>query len=318
MKTLFLMLAIILSAGTITMTFAQNDKLPPLIDREVFFDTPEYSGAQISPDGKYIAFRKPFKGTMNIWVKATAEPFEKARPLTDRTDRPVSSYSWSRDGKYILFSQDKGGDENFNIYAINPAETPKTGADVPTARNLTEAKDVRAFILDVPKNDPDVIYVAINERDKAWHDFYKVNISSGKKTLVTENKDRLQGVIFDTADKMRLAVRNPPNGDTEILSLDGDQPKVIYSCGVFETCQPVRFHKDNRRVYLMTNKGNSDLIELELLDVATGKTEKVESDPQKKVDLENPMFSDVTDELIGTVYNDAKTRIYWRDKQFQS
>jgi hypothetical protein len=34
--------------------------LPPLIDRELFFGDPEISGAQISPDGKYISFVKPF------------------------------------------------------------------------------------------------------------------------------------------------------------------------------------------------------------------------------------------------------------------
>ena len=32
---------------------------PPLIDRELFFGDPEIAGAQISPDGKYIAFLKP-------------------------------------------------------------------------------------------------------------------------------------------------------------------------------------------------------------------------------------------------------------------
>ena len=35
--------------------------LPPLIDRELFFGDPEISGAQLSPDGKYIAFMKPWK-----------------------------------------------------------------------------------------------------------------------------------------------------------------------------------------------------------------------------------------------------------------
>ncbi|HEY2865786.1 MAG TPA: hypothetical protein VGJ02_01725, partial [Pyrinomonadaceae bacterium] len=38
---------------------------PPLIDRETFFGNPEYAGAQISPDGKYISFIKPLNGTMN-------------------------------------------------------------------------------------------------------------------------------------------------------------------------------------------------------------------------------------------------------------
>jgi hypothetical protein len=30
--------------------------LPPLIDRELLFGNPEIAGAQISPDGKYLAF----------------------------------------------------------------------------------------------------------------------------------------------------------------------------------------------------------------------------------------------------------------------
>src|ERR1700689_2561354 len=33
---------------------------PPVLDREFFFGDPEISGAQISPDGQYIAFLKPW------------------------------------------------------------------------------------------------------------------------------------------------------------------------------------------------------------------------------------------------------------------
>jgi hypothetical protein len=43
---------------------AQPKGLPPLIDRDLFFGDPEIAGAQISPDGKFIAFIKPFKGTL--------------------------------------------------------------------------------------------------------------------------------------------------------------------------------------------------------------------------------------------------------------
>ena len=35
---------------------AQLKGLPPVIDRELFFGDLEISGAQISPDGKFIAF----------------------------------------------------------------------------------------------------------------------------------------------------------------------------------------------------------------------------------------------------------------------
>ena len=62
---------------------------------------------------------------------------------------------------------------------------PADGAVVPTARNLTEGKKVRAFIQSVPESDPDSIYVGLNDRDPAWHDLYKVKISTGEKTLIS-------------------------------------------------------------------------------------------------------------------------------------
>src|SRR5438552_8021931 len=132
-----------------------NAALPPLIDRELFFGDPEISGAQLSPDGKYIAFLKPLNKTRNIWVKEAAEPFSAARPVTNDTKRPIRIYFWSRDGKYILYVQDKGGDENFQAFAVNPAEAPAAGTDVPVSRNLTDLQGVRVMLYEVPRSDPD-------------------------------------------------------------------------------------------------------------------------------------------------------------------
>src|SRR5215831_19263860 len=53
-------------------------KLPPIIDREIFFGDPEYAGAQLSPDGKFISFLKDYKGQLNVWVKRREEPFTAA------------------------------------------------------------------------------------------------------------------------------------------------------------------------------------------------------------------------------------------------
>ena len=69
--------------------------LPPLIDRELIFGNPEISGAQLSPDGKYLAFQKPWKDTRNIYVKGVDEPFSAARLLTAEPKRPIAAYFWS-------------------------------------------------------------------------------------------------------------------------------------------------------------------------------------------------------------------------------
>src|SRR5713101_3145432 len=194
-KLMHVRVKLVLAAGFLAASAVAQQ--PPIIDRELFFGDPEISGAQISPDGKFIAFVKPFKGTRNVWVKRTEDPFDKAKPITADTTRPIPSYFWSRDGKYILFVQDKAGDENYLVYSVNPAESPAAGQEVPAARNLTDLKGVRAEIVDVPRTDPDLLYVAINDRDKAWHDLYKVKISSGERTLIRQNTDRITGWVFD-------------------------------------------------------------------------------------------------------------------------
>src|SRR5438552_17825669 len=95
--------------------------LPPLIDRELLFGNPEIASAQLSPDGKYISFLKPWKDTRNIYVKGVDQPFSAARLLTTETKRPIAGYFWTRDSKNILYVKDNDGDENFNIYAVDPA-----------------------------------------------------------------------------------------------------------------------------------------------------------------------------------------------------
>ena len=302
----------------VTGAASAQSAAPPLIDRALFFGDPEISGSQLSPDGRYLSFIKPFNGTRNVWVKKADEPFANARPITNDQKRPIGSYFWSRDSKYVLYSQDQGGDENYNVYAVDPAAANAAGQPVPAARNLTDAKGVRALIYSVPRSDPDTMYVGINERDKAWHDLYKVTISTGARTLVRENTDRVAGWLFDEAGQLRLGTRTTDSGSTEVLRVDAAALTKVYECSVFETCAPVRFHKDGRQAYLITNKGDADLIGLQLLDPASGTATTVESDPDKRVDLGNAMFSDRTGDLLATVYEDERIRYYVKDASLKA
>jgi dipeptidyl aminopeptidase/acylaminoacyl peptidase len=315
--TLVILLA--LSMASLSPALAQTGAMPPLIDRELFFGDPEISGAQISPNGQFIAFLKPYKGTINIWVKRATEPFGAAKPITNDMKRPVMAYFWSRDGKYILFGQDQGGDENYNVYAVNPADSAAAGQDVPAARNLTDAKGARALIYSRPRNDPDTLYVGLNDRDKSWHDLYRVKISTGERTLIRQNTERISSWFFDNKGQLRMAVRTTDKGDTEILRIDDKGFTQVYSCSIFEACSPLRYAKDNQRVYMLTNKGdNLDLTSLVLFDPATGKEQLVESDPLKRVDFGSADFSGLTDEIIATIYEDERTRIYWKDKSYEA
>ncbi len=305
----------LLLTGLVKAQNKAESGLPPLIDRDIIFGNPDIAGAQLSPDGRFLAFLKPWHDTRNVYVKAVDEPFSAARLLTTETKRPVAGYLWTRDSKFIVYAKDHDGDENFNVYAVDPTAKLEAGAEAPPSRDLTGLKGVRVMLFDAPKSDPDALYVGINDRDKAWHDLYKLKISTGEKTLVRKNTDRITGWQFDLKDQLRLATRNAENGDTEILRVDADKLTPIYTCTVLEECSPLHFHTDNSRVYIQSNK-DTNFTSLMLLDPQTGKTEVVESDPLGKVDFGGAVFSEVNDALVETWYVDARVRNYFKDKAY--
>jgi dipeptidyl aminopeptidase/acylaminoacyl peptidase len=315
MKKFWFVLSCIFMLSSMTPAQTKSAGLPPLIDRDIIFGNPEIAAAQLSPDGRFVAFLKPWKDTRNIYVKGVEEPFSAARLMTTETKRPVAGYLWTQDGKFIVYAKDHDGDENFNVYAVDPAAKAGAGEEAPPSRDLTGLKGVRVMLYAAPKSDPDILYIGLNDRDKAWHDLYKLKISTGEKTLIHKNTDRITGWSFDLKGNLRLATRNADNGDTEIMRVDADKLSLIYSCSVFEACSPLRFRPDGTHTYMETNKG-TDLISLVMLDTQTGKTELVESDPLGKVDFGGALFSEKTDELIETWYTADRTKVYFKDKAF--
>src|ERR1700676_1691993 len=300
LKPLILTIAAALLAGAAPI--AALAEQPPLIDRNLLFGEIAISGAQISPDGRLISFLKPYKGTRNIWVKGADEPFSAARPVSAEATRPIRSYFWSHDSKYLLYSQDSGGDENFNIYAIDPKLPADEKSGVPPTRALTNLKGVRTQIFSVPKAKPDILYIGLNDRDPKWHDLYELSISTGEKKLLRKNTEEIAAWQFDDTGTLRLAVRTTKAGDTELLRVDADGFKQIYSCSVLENCGAFDFDASAKNVYLATNKGALDLTELETMDLGTGATVKVESDPEKRVDLNNIEISRVDHRILFTEY----------------
>jgi hypothetical protein len=146
-----------------------NSAMPTVIDRALFFSDPEISGPQLSPDGKSLAFLKPFKGVRNLWIKRVSDPFQKARPLTG-APRPPADFFWSADSTCVLYRQDTGGDEAFNLYSVDTSQRSGAGDVVPPARALTHSPGTSVVVYDLPEKFPDLVYIGLNERDRFWYD----------------------------------------------------------------------------------------------------------------------------------------------------
>ena len=318
-RLLYIVTAVVLLAVSLSAAeLPYLDKLPPVIERDKFFGDPEISGAQLSPNGEFMSFRKPFKDVINIWVKKRGEPFEDAYPVTADTTRPVTGYFWSNDSRYILYVQDQGGNENYHIYAVDPLSEPAPGQDVPEARDLTPMDSIRAAIYSLPDETPNTIYIGLNDRDQRYHDLYKLNIDTGERTLIRENTEKVAGWVFDQQGNLRLATRQTPDGGTEIFRIDGDKMVSIYIVNNEESASPIGFHENGEWFYMVTNKGEDvNLSRLVLFNPETREEKFVESDPEGEVDFGGAVFSEKTDELIATYYVGDRLRIYFKDYRFR-
>lgn len=281
------------------------DRMPPIIPLTHFFDNPEVAGAQISPDGRWLSFLKPYEGKLNIHVRPVAGGAE--RRMTTDTVRPISGYFWSVDGTQILYVQDQGGDENFHVHAV-----PVAGTGVPEARNLTPFPGVRAQIMAVPRELPDRILVGLNRRDPAIFDAYWLSLASGELTMAVENPGRLSGFYLDPENRIRASTGQGEAGETVIYTRDSETAewREVVRYPSHEQVVVQRFHPDGRQLYVRSNHGDTNLSRLALLDLATGTQTPVESDPENQVDFGGAMFSERTKELLTTVYAGDTIRIY--------
>lgn len=309
-------LSILAILAVTTMTTLSAQSQTPLLDRELFFGNPQISGGQLSPDGRFISFMKAYNGIMNVWIKEFSEPFDSARPLTD-SQRPLYGYAWTEDGKYILYVKDNDGDENMNLFAVDPLAPVTEGKEVPDSRNLTPLDEVTAQIVHVSQNNPDLLWVGLNDRDKAWHDLYLLKISTGELSLLYENNDRITGYMFDWDDNLRVLSRTDEQGTSTLLRKVGEKLEPIYETLVTEGAGIVGWDPENKNFYLETNKGELDLSTLYLMNPETMEMTLLESDPEQRVDFGTLQLDRNTREIISTSYTDDKTRIYWRNKTWE-
>ncbi|KPF70115.1 peptidase S9 [beta proteobacterium AAP99] len=183
------------------VTVAQG---PQLIPRYVLFGNPERAGGSISPDGKWLGFVAPRDGVLNVWVAPADKPGE-ARPMTNDRRRGIRSFSFAFDGKHILYAQDEGGDENFQLFAADLASG--------TARALTP-KGSRAGLLGLSERLPGEVLVTVNDRDPKFFDVARIDIASGKRTPVLRNTE-YGGFIADSQLRVRFASKPTADGGTQ-------------------------------------------------------------------------------------------------------
>lgn len=217
----------------------------PLIPMEDFFRNPEQSGFQLSPNGEYISFMKPWERRMNIFVQKIGA--EEAVRVTSATERDIPAYFWSGNER-IVYLQDRGGDENYRLYTVS--------TDGAESRELTPFENTRVTIIDSLEEQDDFILIGMNRRDQRLFDVYRLNLETGELTLLEENPGDIAGWMTDHDGKLRVAVRSD-GVNTSLLYRDKeDEPfRNILTTDFRESVSPLFFTFDNTKLYVASNLG---------------------------------------------------------------
>jgi len=272
----------------------------PLIPREVLFGNPDRASPQISPDGSRLAFLAPVEGVLNVWV-GPRDNVAGAKPVTQDKLRGIRAYAWTYTGNVLLYVQDKNGDENWHVYAVN--------VDSMETRDLTPLEGVRAEIEEVSYKFPGEILVGLNQRNREFHDIYRINLLTGERALLQENPG-FAGFITDDDYNVRFAMRVTEEGGQEYLKpAEGGEWQSWLTIGQEDsmTTHPAGFDKMGQRLYFVDSRGRNTAA-LTIIDLTTGNEQLIAEDPRSDI---SDVMAHPTEKTIQAVAFDY-LRTEWR------
>lgn len=265
------------SGSTAVVTAAALAPAPapaePLMPRQVLFGNPQRAGGSISPDGQWLAWLAPKEGVLNVWVAPVAAP-DQSRTVTDDRLRGIRGFAFARDGKHLLYAQDEGGDENFQVFAVELAG----GA----ARALSP-RGSRAGITGLSDKRSNEVLLSVNDRDPRYFDLVRVDLASGKSTRVLENKEFAE-VVTDADFRPRYASRQRADGGDDWFLREGEswQPWSTVPQEDALTTAIAGISTDGRTLYLQDSRGR-DTGALYAIDTRTGARRPLHEDVRADV-----------------------------------
>ncbi|MHC4609866.1 MAG: S9 family peptidase, partial [Planctomycetota bacterium] len=269
-------LALIVASALFLPAAAVLAELPPLIPRDVLFGNPDKVSPKISPDGQRLAYIAPDQGVLNVWVRTVGQKDD--RVVTKDRKRGIRYYFWAQNNKQVLYVQDKGGDENYHVYAVD--------LDTLNERDLTPFENVRAQIVAVEQKFPNEILVGLNNRKVELHDVHRVDLTTGQLTLEAENTEGFMAWQADHDLRVRGAMKTNPDGGTTMVIRDNPDSawRTLTTWGIEDslTSGPIGFTADNRGLYTISSAG-SNTAQLRQMDLATGQEKVLALDRESDV-----------------------------------
>jgi dipeptidyl aminopeptidase/acylaminoacyl peptidase len=258
-----------------------------------FFKTPEKSVFKISPDGKYVSYLKKYNNKQNIFIQSLADG--KEFMATSYDDYGIHDYNWTF-ANQILFNQDIPGDEH-PMYVLDVAT-------LKIRKVLSEGK-VNIRILNRNKSAPDIITIAMNKRDSANFDVYRLNVKNGELKTYLVNPGNITEWFPDVDGKIRLVKASDGVDETILFRANDNKPfKAIIKNNFRNTVKPIGFTGIKNYFYALSNVGRDKTAFVEI-NAENGKEERVIYS-NDKVDIQRVDYSKTKRRLELAAWDEAK------------
>ncbi len=241
---------------------------------------------------------------MNVFVQKIGE--EKAVRITEAKARDIAGYFWANNER-IAFIQDKGGNENFHLFAVN--------IDGTNLKELTPFEGVRARIIDDLEDNPDEMIIGLNKRDPRIFDAYRINVNTGEMKMTAKNPGNIGGWMTDWDGKIRIAITTD-GVNTSVLyrKSESDEFKPVITTNFKETLSPLYFDFDNGVVVYASSNLKRDKQAIVKYDLANAKElEIIYQHPE--VDVSRLLISKKRKVITGVSFTTDKRHYHFFDEQ---
>jgi dipeptidyl aminopeptidase/acylaminoacyl peptidase len=288
--------------------YKTHQNKPPVIPVEDFFKNPDKFSWRISPDGEYISYLAPHNGHTNVFVKRITA--NDAIAVTNDTVRNVYDYEWK--GDRILYLQDVGGDENFQLFSVS-----RDGKDL---KALTPFPKVRTQILDNWRHIPDKekeIMIGVNKRDARYFDPYSINIETGEMKVLFQNDKNFDSWVTDHNGIIRIATITDGVNTTFYQRASETAAFDSFLTTSYKDNFTIQFFTfDNKNIYVSSNIGRDKAAIIEYDLAARKEVKEIYSNPD--YDVDGLSYSQKRKVLIMATYTSWKNEQFFLDKESEA
>lgn len=263
---------------------------------EQFMNTVRVGGSSFSADENSILFHSNKTGIFNVYSVPVAGG--AASQLTSSTKESTFSVSYFPTDGRVLYTYDRGGNENSHIYLreLDGTERDLTPGEKTKANFAGWSRDRKSF------------FFTTNERDSRFFDLYEMPIDTLKATMVYKDETGLDFADISSDKKFIAFQKNgvsPADSDVYLYNIATKEMKNLTEHTGEVANSPQTFDVDSKYLYYLSDAG-SEYSYVARYDLSSGKSEPVEKAPW---DISYTYFSRNGKYRVTAINEDARTKI---------